>query len=175
MRQAPLNAIWEGSSNVQALDVLRTCSKHPESLSVFFAQLRRTRGSNAALDAFTDHVEALSVRITTDAESATFARHLLESLALVLQGHALALGAEVDAGVRRVFALWCSLRLPARPVRGGTLDGQGVGAPLCFGALSPTHLRQASEGAGDYPGRDTAIIDAIIERELSAIVSSVER
>lgn len=32
-RDAPINSIWEGSGNIQCLDVLRVIQKSPESLS----------------------------------------------------------------------------------------------------------------------------------------------
>jgi putative acyl-CoA dehydrogenase len=35
MREAPLNSIWEGSGNVQCLDVLRAISREPETLEAF--------------------------------------------------------------------------------------------------------------------------------------------
>ena len=38
-RQAPLNSIWEGSGNIQCLDVLRALHKEPESGEAFFAEL----------------------------------------------------------------------------------------------------------------------------------------
>ena len=39
-RQAPLNAIWEGSGNVLALDVLRTLSKAPAAAASLEQELR---------------------------------------------------------------------------------------------------------------------------------------
>ncbi|WP_433383049.1 acyl-CoA dehydrogenase family protein [Actinoplanes sp. CA-142083] len=38
-RDAPLNSIWEGSGNVQALDVLRTLSREPDSLDALLAEV----------------------------------------------------------------------------------------------------------------------------------------
>ena len=38
-REAPLNAIWEGSGNVIALDILRTLHKDPDALKVYFAEV----------------------------------------------------------------------------------------------------------------------------------------
>lgn len=39
-REAPLNAIWEGSGNVIALDVLRAVTKEPETLERVLAEIR---------------------------------------------------------------------------------------------------------------------------------------
>jgi hypothetical protein len=38
-REAPLNSIWEGSGNVNALDVLRAMAKEPDALEGFFAEV----------------------------------------------------------------------------------------------------------------------------------------
>ncbi len=42
-REAPINAIWEGSGNVQALDMLRALGKTPAVLDTWFAELAKTR------------------------------------------------------------------------------------------------------------------------------------
>src|SRR5438094_9175952 len=38
-REAPLNSIWEGSGNVNALDVLRAMQREPDSLSAYFGEV----------------------------------------------------------------------------------------------------------------------------------------
>ncbi|HAM75890.1 MAG TPA: hypothetical protein DCQ09_09690, partial [Alcanivorax sp.] len=38
-RDAPINAIWEGSGNVQALDVLRAMNKSPAVVDTWFEEL----------------------------------------------------------------------------------------------------------------------------------------
>ena len=43
-REAPVNAIWEGSGNVQCLDVLRAMQKTPAVVGAFFDELARARG-----------------------------------------------------------------------------------------------------------------------------------
>src|SRR5690606_2637716 len=49
-RESPINAIWEGSGNVQCLDVLRAMAKTPGTLEVFFAELDHSRGADHHLD-----------------------------------------------------------------------------------------------------------------------------
>lgn len=49
-RQAPLNSIWEGSGNVQCLDVLRALSKEPETREALFGELLGVQGMDADLD-----------------------------------------------------------------------------------------------------------------------------
>ena len=53
-RDAPINAIWEGSGNVQALDVLRALAKTPDVLEAWLAELDKGLGENATLDAAVD-------------------------------------------------------------------------------------------------------------------------
>ncbi len=50
-RQAPLNSIWEGSGNIQCLDVLRALRREPETREALFAELASVKGEHAALDA----------------------------------------------------------------------------------------------------------------------------
>jgi putative acyl-CoA dehydrogenase len=49
-REAPLMSIWEGSGNVQALDVLRAMSRDPDSVGAFLDELDLAAGSNRRLD-----------------------------------------------------------------------------------------------------------------------------
>jgi len=49
-RQSPLNGIWEGSGNIQCLDVLRALAKEPECGQVLLAELAAARGLDHAYD-----------------------------------------------------------------------------------------------------------------------------
>jgi putative acyl-CoA dehydrogenase len=80
-REAPLNSIWEGSGNVNALDVLRALAREPSSVEAFFAEVSLASGADARLDAAVDR----SRKALVEADEAG-ARRLVESLALVLQG-----------------------------------------------------------------------------------------
>ncbi|MGC1469150.1 MAG: acyl-CoA dehydrogenase family protein, partial [Sphingorhabdus sp.] len=51
-RQSPLNAIWEGSGNVIALDVLRALHREPSSAEALQDWLLSQRGKHAAYDAW---------------------------------------------------------------------------------------------------------------------------
>lgn len=81
-RDAPINAIWEGSGNVQALDVLRAVSKTPKVLDVWFAELTKSAGSDKRLD---QAVTALKNEFADMDEAEYRARHIIEQLALTLQ------------------------------------------------------------------------------------------
>ncbi len=50
LRQAPLNSIWEGSGNIQCLDVLRALQREPASRAAFFTELASARGGHGLLD-----------------------------------------------------------------------------------------------------------------------------
>ncbi len=43
-REAPLNSIWEGSGNVNALDVVRALTREPASLAALGKELALARG-----------------------------------------------------------------------------------------------------------------------------------
>ncbi|MEU1538955.1 acyl-CoA dehydrogenase family protein [Actinacidiphila glaucinigra] len=82
-REAPLNGIWEGSGNVNALDVLRALTREPDSLEAFRAEVEAAAGGDARLDEAWRRVRGELV-LTEDAPLR--ARRLVERLALVLQG-----------------------------------------------------------------------------------------
>lgn len=81
-REAPINAIWEGSGNIQCLDILRSLEKQPQVRTVLMAELRRTKGVDARLDA---HVRELETALEDREAQEYRARHLAESMALALQ------------------------------------------------------------------------------------------
>jgi putative acyl-CoA dehydrogenase len=84
-REAPLNSIWEGSGNIQCLDVLRALQKAPESLAALFGEVTSARGADHRLDLFAAALRDDFARLDP-AEAETRARHLVERLALALQG-----------------------------------------------------------------------------------------
>src|SRR3954454_7237402 len=82
-REAPLASIWEGSGNVQCLDVLRAMVKNPSSVDAFFAEAMEGSGAEPKLDAY---VSSLRDEIPGDIETIeSRARLLVERMALALQ------------------------------------------------------------------------------------------
>ena len=82
-RQAPLNSIWEGSGNIQCLDVLRAVRKEPASAEAFFAELDSVRGGNASLDRET---AALRKQIGDDGgDLESRSRRIVERMAMAMQ------------------------------------------------------------------------------------------
>lgn len=88
-RESPLNAIWEGSGNVIALDILRTLGREPLARDAFAAEVMAARGQSAVLDAAMEDVAAEIRRVPAEA----VARRIAERLALVLQASLLVRGA----------------------------------------------------------------------------------
>jgi putative acyl-CoA dehydrogenase len=58
-REAPLNSVWEGSGNVNALDVLRALGREPEVLSAWITEVGQARGGDSRLDRAIDEALAL--------------------------------------------------------------------------------------------------------------------
>jgi putative acyl-CoA dehydrogenase len=86
-REQPLLAIWEGSGNVIALDVLRVLAREPEAFDAFFGVVGAASGTDAAFDLELAEAQSVVVELArADAASAALrARELTERLALVLQ------------------------------------------------------------------------------------------
>ena len=81
-RQAPLNSIWEGSGNIQCLDVLRALSREPETGAALLAELEAVSGRDAVFDAYGAKLRAdLSAGLVEEIG----ARWLVERLAVALQ------------------------------------------------------------------------------------------
>ncbi|WP_353814902.1 acyl-CoA dehydrogenase family protein [Agromyces sp. SYSU T00266] len=86
-REQPLLAIWEGSGNVIALDVLRVLAREPESFMAFFDVAGEAAGEHPAFDLALAEARAVVGEVSrADAATAALrARELTERLALVLQ------------------------------------------------------------------------------------------
>ncbi|MEU9115802.1 acyl-CoA dehydrogenase family protein [Streptomyces sp. NPDC048483] len=83
LREAPLNSIWEGSGNVQALDVLRALQREPAALNAYLTEIGTARGADHRLDRA---IKALLTELADLDGIEARARRLVERLALVLQG-----------------------------------------------------------------------------------------
>lgn len=80
-REAPVNSIWEGSGNVNALDLLRAMSRNPESLDAYLQALAPAAGCDEAFDASLREVLTALAAGPTQAR----ARWLAERMVLLLQ------------------------------------------------------------------------------------------
>ncbi|NHC22130.1 DNA alkylation response protein [Nocardioides sp. IC4_145] len=127
-REAPLNSVWEGSGNVNALDVLRALGREPEVLDAWITEVGRARGGDARLDRAIDDVLAMLGSLMGDpAQLEVGARRLAGRMAAVLQGSLL-----VRFGPPEVADVFCASRL------GSSYDGT-------YGALAGGDLRAIVE------------------------------
>lgn len=104
-RQSPLNAIWEGSGNVIALDILRALAREPDSLEAVRTEITSAKGGNAHLD---KHIAKLDDWLKPGALNESSARTFAEDMALALQAAALS-----QSAPSIVFEGFCNARLDA--------------------------------------------------------------
>ncbi|MFB7835960.1 MULTISPECIES: acyl-CoA dehydrogenase family protein [unclassified Streptomyces] len=83
LRESPLNSVWEGSGNVQALDVVRALRTEPAALDAFLREVGAARGADHRLDRA---IRGLLVELADLDGIEARARRITERLALVLQG-----------------------------------------------------------------------------------------
>ncbi|MEV4788332.1 acyl-CoA dehydrogenase family protein [Streptomyces tuirus] len=83
VRESPLNSVWEGAGNVQALDVLRALRREPGALDAYLREVGQARGADHRLDAA---IKSLLTELADLEGVEGRARRLAERLALVLQG-----------------------------------------------------------------------------------------
>jgi putative acyl-CoA dehydrogenase len=103
-RESPLASIWEGSGNVQCLDVLRAMARDPISVEAFAAEVGEGAVAEPRLDEFG---RRLRDDLMSDPETIeTRARSLVERMALALQGSLL-----VRFGDPAVADAFCASRL----------------------------------------------------------------
>jgi putative acyl-CoA dehydrogenase len=100
-REAPLNGLWEGSGNVNALDVLRAMARTPASVEAFFAEIDLAAAGDPRLDR-----AAATLKNSLASATESTARRLVEQMCLVLQGSLL-----VRYGHPAVADAFCASRL----------------------------------------------------------------
>ncbi|MFJ4691405.1 acyl-CoA dehydrogenase family protein [Streptomyces sp. NPDC088766] len=83
VRESPLNSVWEGAGNVQALDVLRALRREPQALNAFLQEVGQARGADHRLDAA---IKDLLTELADLDGAEARARRIAERFALVLQG-----------------------------------------------------------------------------------------
>jgi putative acyl-CoA dehydrogenase len=82
-RESPLNSVWEGSGNVNALDVLRALGREPEVLQAWITEVGAARGGDSRLDRAVDDTLAL---LGDSGALESGARRLAGQMAACLQG-----------------------------------------------------------------------------------------
>jgi putative acyl-CoA dehydrogenase len=110
-RESPLNSVWEGSGNVNALDVLRALSREPETVTAWIEEVGLAQGADPRLD----HAIQTTLETLADTGAAEGqARRLAGQMAACLQGALLVRFAPAE-----VADAFCASRLGA--AYGGTL------------------------------------------------------
>jgi putative acyl-CoA dehydrogenase len=120
-RQAPLNSIWEGSGNVQCLDVLRALAREPRALQALLDELQQAEGPGGAYDAA---LEALRVQLAAGEVAEADARSLVARLAVLLQA----------AVLRKAGSPLAEAFVQSRVARSGGVYGQ-LPADLPFAGI----------------------------------------
>lgn len=103
VRESPLNSIWEGAGNVQALDVLRALRREPGALDAYLREVGQARGADHRLDGA---IKNLLTELADLEGVEGRARRVAERLALVLQGSLL-----VRFAPPQVADAFCAARL----------------------------------------------------------------
>lgn len=104
-RESPVNAIWEGSGNVQCLDLLRALHKEPEAIQAFFGEMDLARGEN---DTFDNAISDLRTAVDVSSLSEYRLRDLIGRMAVLFQAALL-----IRHAPKEVAAPFCASRLGA--------------------------------------------------------------
>jgi putative acyl-CoA dehydrogenase len=102
-REAPLNAIWEGTSNMMCMDVLRSLRRDAATSEVFMAEVMRAKGADRHLDRWLDRLGTEMARPRNDDGHA---RRLCNAMAYALQASELHQHTSPE-----VFETFCRSRL----------------------------------------------------------------
>ena len=102
-REMPLNSIWEGSGNVNALDVARAMAQTPATFDAFMAELAEASGDDRRLDGY---VARLKTELADTSDFEARARRLVERMAVALQASIL-----VRHGDPAVADAFCATRI----------------------------------------------------------------
>lgn len=105
-RESPINAIWEGSGNVQCLDILRAIEKEPRVLEAYFVEVAKGQGGNPALDTYVQQLASEFSRKHTSEELQYKARNIADRMAVALQASLL-----VQHAPAAVSDAFCASRL----------------------------------------------------------------
>ena len=106
-REAPLNAIWEGSGNVMCLDLLRAIGRDVEGFTAILDHIAEQSGRNTLVVEALDRVQSIlkdPARAETEARFATEQLALAAAATLMIQ-HASGEAADAFAA-SRLGGLW---------------------------------------------------------------------
>lgn len=102
-RESPINTIWEGSGNVQCLDMIRAMNRNPESLDAFMNEVHKAEGKHPLMNRSLSDLQAeLSDKNDVEYRS----RRIVEKMALTIQASTL-----LQYGKAEVADAYCKARL----------------------------------------------------------------
>jgi len=81
-REAPVNAIWEGSGNIMCLDVLRACAREPHAVRALMGLLDRVFTQRPALR---ERLRPLTAHLVRGGDISRDARAIAQELVLLTQ------------------------------------------------------------------------------------------
>lgn len=110
-KEAPVNSIWEGSGNIQCLDLLRAMHKEPQTLHALLEELQKASGRFVAFDAL---LEQTQDRLAGVDEYQ--ARQQMENLARLWQAATL-----IQYGEPMIADCFVKARIEQRGLQFGTL------------------------------------------------------
>ncbi|MBC9915354.1 acyl-CoA dehydrogenase family protein [Chitinophaga varians] len=102
-RDVPVNAIWEGSGNIQALDVLRAMHKEPQSMEALMHYFQQGTKLHPLL---TRHLEGLQQLLSQASDYERKARVIVEKMALAIQAIEL-----IQTAAPATAEMFCQARL----------------------------------------------------------------
>ena len=118
-REAPLNAIWEGTSNMMCMDVLRSLRRDRATSEAFMAEVMRAKGADRHLDRWLDR---LGTEIARPRNDDGHARRLCNTMALCAAGERAASSTPRPRCSRRSAG-------PACRATGATCSARSTGRP----------------------------------------------
>jgi putative acyl-CoA dehydrogenase len=122
-REAPVNSIWEGSGNVQCVDLLRALGRSAETVDVLVDELAGAMGAHSSFDAA---VTSLAADLRHGEHDPFEARLLAERMAVLLQASLL-----IRHASEAMAASFVASRLGPRSLTYGALgDRAAVGELL---------------------------------------------
>ena len=143
-REAVINPIWEGSGNVQCLDVLRAMRRQPGVVDAYFGALSLAAGGHAGFDqGVTALKQTLAALTSADPASQQFAaRRLVEQMAVLFQASLL-----IQHAPLAIADAWCANRLGGTGMsQYGTLQDTAA-VELLLRRADPSHVASVQTAA----------------------------
>ncbi|HTY55378.1 MAG TPA: acyl-CoA dehydrogenase family protein [Candidatus Binataceae bacterium] len=159
-REAPINTIWEGTSNMMCMDVVRSVERMPGALDAILDEIRLGASADSRIGGWASEIE----RIARDPEiAAQQARRLTEMLALGVQASVI-----VRHSTSAVASAFIETRLDKRSGRTfGAIEGEhdldAIVRRASLGA-APASKRLALESRGQL----AKSVDEVTQRAVEA-------